>query len=111
MTASGGGKVLLVEAARTLRAVEGPAPRAGRAPAHLRRDTKRLWRTIRDEYELQEHHVRLLTLMCEALDRCSEAREAIAKEGLLVEGRFGPRSNPAAAIERDSRLAAARLLS
>jgi phage terminase small subunit len=60
---------------------------------------------------LDSHHVRLLTKACEAWDRSERAREALAKYGMTYEDRFGaPRSRPEVAIERDSRLAFARLV-
>jgi phage terminase small subunit len=60
---------------------------------------------------LDEHHVRLLTLACEAWDRCQQARESLDVEGLVFEDRFGaPHARPEIAIERDSRLAFARLV-
>jgi phage terminase small subunit len=62
-------------------------------------------------YELAEHHLRLLTLLCEAWDRAREARERLAAEGLTVESTHGGmRPHPCVAIERDSRLAVARLV-
>jgi hypothetical protein len=62
-------------------------------------------------YELDEHHVRLLQLAAEAWDRAEEAREALAQHGNVYNDRFGsPRARPEIAIERDSRLAFARLL-
>jgi phage terminase small subunit len=51
------------------------------------------------------------TKACEAWDRSEQAREALAKHGMTYEDRFGaPRSRPEIAIERDSRLAFARLV-
>jgi phage terminase small subunit len=62
------------------------------------------------EYVLDEHHVILLIKACESLDRIEEAREIIKKEGLTFRDRFGsPRANPAVAIERDNKIAVARL--
>ena len=52
--------------------------------------------------------MRLLQLAGEAWDRCQEAREAIARDGLIV--LTTGRAHPAVAIERDSRLAFARLI-
>jgi phage terminase small subunit len=67
--------------------------------------------SVLKEYELDSHHIRLLTKACEAWDRSEQAREAIAKHGMTFEDRFGaPRDRPECAIERDSRLAFARLL-
>lgn len=51
----------------------------------------------------------MLRLACEALDRCEDARRAIATEGAIVTTRHGDRRpHPAVAIERDSRIAAMR---
>ena len=88
-------------------------PRALRyppAPAHLGDESRRFWRQIVRTYALEVHHVALLERACEALDRLAEARRAIAADGITVAGRSGPRAHPAVAIERDSRLAFARLL-
>jgi P27 family predicted phage terminase small subunit len=67
--------------------------------------------TTVETYVLQEHHLRLLQLACEAWDRAQEAREQLGRDGLTVPGREGGlRAHPAVAIERDSRLAVARLV-
>jgi hypothetical protein len=59
----------------------------------------------------EDHHARLLTLAGEAWDRAVAAREAIGKHGITYEDRFGaPRARPEIAIERDSRIAFARLV-
>lgn len=81
------------------------------APKHLTPKTRAWWRSVTADYELEPHHIRLLTLAAEAWDRCQEAREVLAEEGLIFTDRFGsPRSRPEVGIERDSRLAFARLL-
>jgi hypothetical protein len=62
-------------------------------------------------YELEEHHTRLLVFACQAFDRAEQAREILAREGLTFEDRFGcPHARPEVAVERDSRLAFARLI-
>ena len=82
-----------------------------RAPSHLRPETRRWFEHVTDEFALEQHHVRLLTLAGEAWDRCTQAREAIEKNGLTVEDRFGfPRPRPEIAVERDSRLAFCRIV-
>ena len=82
-----------------------------KAPKHLERATKVWWRALVEEFELEEHHLRLLQLAAEAWDRCAQAREVLAAEGLIYMDRFEqPRARPEVAIERDSRLAFARLL-
>ncbi len=86
------------------------APQLPKPPEHLRPATRRWFSEIVRSWELEAHHLRLLELLCEALDRVQEARERIAKDGPYVEGRYGLRAHPAIAVERDSRLAAARLM-
>src|SRR5687767_5180062 len=81
------------------------------APRHLSKKAADLWRRVDRDYDLEDHHRRLLTLACEALDRCDRARETIAEVGEFYDDRFGaPRAHPAVAVERDSRLAFARLM-
>ena len=80
-------------------------------PKHLRPDTGAWFKAVVREYEVEEHHTRLLIKACEAWDRSEQAREAIAEHGMTYEDRFGsPRARPEVAIERDSRLAFARLV-
>lgn len=80
-------------------------------PQHLRPETRRWWRSVTADFRLEQHHIRLLTLACEAFDRCAEAREILAKDGLTIAtGDGGLKAHPAVGIERDSRLAVARLI-
>src|SRR5437764_8388223 len=80
-------------------------------PKHLRGETAAWFTSVTKEYELDSHHIRLLTKACEAWDRSEQAREIIATHGLTYTDRFDcPRSRPEVAIERDSRLAFARLI-
>jgi phage terminase small subunit len=82
-----------------------------RAPQHLAAATKKWWNLVVGDYELEAHHLRLLTLACSAWDRAEAARVALDKEGLTYADRFGaPRLRPEVAVERDARLAFARLL-
>lgn len=63
------------------------------------------------DYELEPHHVRLLTLAGEAWDRGQQARAVIDDLGMTFEDRFKqPKPRPEIAIERDSRIAFARLV-
>ena len=82
-----------------------------RTPSHLRStDARRLWSRTVSAFELSEHHLALLDAACSALDRLIDARAAINRDGITVEGRYGARQHPAVAIERDSRTALARLV-
>jgi P27 family predicted phage terminase small subunit len=88
-----------------------PRKLKSRAPAHLKPATRAWWDSVVDDYELEPHHVRLLTLACEAWDRCQDARAVIDEHGLTFEDRFGqPKERPEVAIERDARIAFARLV-
>jgi P27 family predicted phage terminase small subunit len=80
-------------------------------PAHLSTSARQWWTSTVDAYVLEEHHLRLLQLVCEAWDRVQAARQQLEKEGLTVPGREGGvRPHPCVAIERDARLAVARLV-
>lgn len=82
-----------------------------KAPGYLKDATRKWWRNVVKEYELEPHHIRILTLAAEAWDRGQQARQIIAEEGLTYEDRFGqPRARPEVAIERDSRIGFARLV-
>lgn len=84
---------------------------ANGAPKHLSRASRAWYRSVLADYELEPHHVKLLLLAAESFDRATEAREAITKHGAVLADRFGQlRPNPSIAIERDSRIAFARLV-
>ena len=79
-------------------------------PKHLSRAAAAWWRHVVGEYELEPHHLHLLKLACEALDRGESARAAIAVHGeTYTDNQGNPRTRPEVAIERDCRIAFARL--
>ena len=81
------------------------------APKHLSLATRRWFRKVLDEYQLEDHHVRLLTAAGEAWDRMEQARKMLATDGIVQTDRFGQqKAHPAIAIERDCRIAFARCL-
>jgi phage terminase small subunit len=86
-------------------------PKRTSAPRHLRRATREWYTNVCATYELEQHHLRLLQLAGEAWDRAEQAREALAEHGLVFDDRFGqPHARPEIAVERDARLAFARLI-
>lgn len=80
-------------------------------PAHLGDASRIWWRGVCENYALEPHHVRLLTLAAESWDRGEQARAALASAGLTYIDRFDqPHARPEVAIERDNRIAFARLV-
>jgi phage terminase small subunit len=79
-------------------------------PAHLSPATAGFFKQIVHDYDLEPQHLRLLALLCEAADRGTLAREALAVHGLTYLDRFGsPHARPEVAIARDATIAVARL--
>lgn len=86
-------------------APRGEFLREKRAPSHLSAEAGALWSSVLADYDLEAHHRGILERACEALDRLRQAQAAIEREGITVEGRFGPKAHPAVGIERDARTA------
>jgi len=77
----------------------------------LKPQTREWVEAVKADYDLEPHHERLLVLAARAWDRGEEARDKLAEEGLMVSDKWGiPHAHPMIAVERDSRIAFARLL-
>jgi len=77
----------------------------------LKPQTLKWIEAVKAEYDLEPHHLRLLVLAGRAWDRGEEARAVLDKDGLTVLDKWGvPKAHPLVAVERDSRIAFARLL-
>ena len=82
-----------------------------KTPQHLSASTRHWFESVCKSYELEPHHLKLLTLAAEAWDRTQQARTIIDSEGITFLDRFDqPKARPEIGIERDSRLAFARLV-
>lgn len=80
-------------------------------PDHLSDAAASWWASVVEDYDLEPHHIELLTLAAEARDRAEQARRLIEAEGLIVATTTGgTKTHPAVAVERDSRIAFARLV-
>ena len=81
------------------------------APEYLTDASKDWWNSVVQEYELEQHHFKLLEMACSTWDRCSAARAVIDAEGPVFLDRYNqPKARPEVAIERDSRILFARLV-
>jgi P27 family predicted phage terminase small subunit len=79
-------------------------------PKHLAKTSQTLWVKILALYDFDDAELVLLAVGLEALDRCTEARERLAVDGLTVLDRYGTaKAHPLCAIERDSRTSLARI--
>ena len=84
----------------------GPLP-----PSHLSEAMQAWWTAVLADYELSDHHLRLLEAACGAWDRMVEARTALNEHGLTYTDHNGaPKPRPETTIEKDSRIAFARLV-
>jgi phage terminase small subunit len=81
-----------------------------KSPAGLSTSSRKLWSHVVEVYDLRQDELAVLEEACRALDRAAEAREHLKKDGLLLPGRFGPRSHPMQAVENSAALRAAKLL-
>jgi len=82
-----------------------------KAPSYLKAATRRWWESVCSDWQLEEHHKRLLTMACLTWDRAEEARKLIAAEGLTSPTRDGgAKLHPAVRVEQEARIAFARLI-
>ncbi|TIO52962.1 MAG: P27 family phage terminase small subunit [Mesorhizobium sp.] len=84
---------------------------APKPPANLRPATRKWFKSVCEDYVIEPHHVRLLTLAAEAYDQAQSAREVLDKDGQTFLDRFGqPKERPEVGILQNARIAFARLI-
>jgi hypothetical protein len=81
-----------------------------RPPAGLRAPGRRLWASIIDSYDLDEHELALVVEAVRTVDLCDTLDAAVRKDGPLIESPQGLKAHPAAVEARQQRIALARLL-
>ena len=87
------------------------APSSPTPPEHLSAEAKAWFVAVVELYEFEPHTLKVLEAACDALDRMNQARSVVLEVGPFVDDRYGtPKVHPAATLERDSRLAFARLV-
>jgi phage terminase small subunit len=95
----------------TLSAVKPKTPE-NEPPNYLEPSTQEWFRSVMANYQMEPHHVRLLTAACECWDRMQAARAAIQKHGLtMLDPKTGAeRARPEINIERDAKIVFMKLL-
>jgi P27 family predicted phage terminase small subunit len=73
------------------------------APRGLSDRSGAFWRQTVTAFELENHHLRILEEACRSLDRATEAREILARDGLTTtDNRGNLKAHPAVAVEASS---------
>jgi hypothetical protein len=81
-----------------------------RTPTNLRAPGKRLWASVIDRFDLDEHELALLVEAVRTVDNLDTLDAAVRRDGPLVESPQGTRAHPALVEARQQRIALARLL-
>ena len=81
-----------------------------RAPLGLRAPGRRLWSSVADDYDLDEHELVLLRETVRTVDMLDQLDAAVRHDGPLVSSPQGMKAHPAAVEARQQRIALARLL-
>lgn len=86
-------------------------PKLPEPPKHLSGESSVFFTSVVESYELESHHLKLLVAACECLDRASEAREALRRDGMVHKDRHGNlRPHPCCQVERDNKALFSRLI-
>ena len=78
-------------------------------PADLAAPGQRLWKSVVDEYDLDEHEVALLVQAVRTVDVLEKLDAQVRRDGPVVSGSQGERAHPALVEARQQRIALARL--
>ena len=77
----------------------------------LRPATKKWVKKVQNEWQLDEHHERLLIMAAQCWDRAQIAKTIVDTEGTVIKDRFDqPKTHPGAEIERQAMLTFSKLL-
>ena len=80
-------------------------------PQHLSVEAKNFYKKVITEYQLEDHHIKILTLACQCLDRIAEAQEVVRKNGSYYTDRWNQcKEHPGMKVERDNKILFARLI-
>ncbi len=88
-------------------ASDGPT---ARPPVGAREPGKRLWRSVVEAFDLDEHELALLREATRTVDALAGLDAAVRRDGPVVESPQGQRAHPALVEARQQRIALARLV-
>jgi hypothetical protein len=71
---------------------------------------QRLWAGVVDDYVLERHELELLKQAVRCVDDLDALDAVVAQDGVVVDGKSGPRVHPALVESRQLRLTLARVL-
>ncbi len=98
-----------VTASRSTRSTPD-TPSAERPPAGTRAAGRRLWGSVLEVYDLDEHERTLLREAVRTVDLLDQLDAEVRADGVMVESPQGRKAHPAAVEARQQRIALARLL-
>ncbi len=75
-------------------------------PRGFRTSGRRLWRSVVDSFELDEHELTLLRQACRVADTCDDLQEHVDRDGVVADGK----AHPALVELRQQRILLARLV-
>lgn len=81
-----------------------------RTPPGLKAAGRRLWASVTDEYDLDEHEVALLVEACRTKDLLNELDATIRRDGVVIPGEQGPRVHPAVTEARQQKTSLNQLI-
>jgi len=80
-------------------------------PTYLCKSGRAFFEKIYGEFELEEHHIRILELAADCLDRIEKARKILRREGQFIHDRFHQiKEHPGAKALRDDKMVFAKLM-
>jgi hypothetical protein len=83
---------------------------ADRTPSGLAAGGRRLWKSVTDEFDLEEHELVLLVAAVRTVDLLEKLDVEVRRDGPTIDTPQGMRAHPAAVEARQQRIALARLM-
>ena len=81
-----------------------------KAPSGIRAPGRRLWSSVVDVFDLEEHEMALLVEAVRTVDLLDQLDAEVRRDGPIVSSPQGGKAHPAAVEARQQRIALARLL-